>query len=113
MRPRVLLLIAAVVAALGIAVPTSLAATNDGIVVFAPSSQVSDTYLDLGDGGFSAGGNLTFYGAGVFGEVAEGIDFALTGGAGRYAGTRGTVTVAGAEANGEEGVTISFHLTRR
>lgn len=161
MRTRVVILIAAVVAALGIAVPASLAATNDGIVVFEPTSQVSDTYLDLGEGGFSAGdtilenavltdpdtgesvgtvvtriqvvevldggdflfildctvqlsgGNLTFYGAGVFGDVAEGVDFALTGGTGRYAGTRGTVTVTAAEANGEEGVTIAFHLTRR
>lgn len=161
MRTRVLILIAAVVAALGIAVPTTLAATDDGIVVFEPASQVSDTFLDLGEGGFSAGdiilenarvvdpdtgesvgrvltriqvvepldggdflfildctvqlsgGNLTFYGAGAFGDVAEGIDFALTGGTGRYSGTRGTVTVAGAEVNGEEGVTITFRLTRR
>lgn len=161
MRTRILILIAAVVAALGIAVPASLAATDDGIVVFGPQSQVSQTFLDLGDGGFSAGdailenaglvdpdtgesvgravtriqvvelldggdflfildctvelkgGNLTFYGAGEFGDVAEGIDFALTGGTGRYAGTRGTVTVAGAEVDGEEGVKITFHLTRR
>lgn len=160
MRTRVLILIAAVFAAIGIAVPAGQAATDNGIVVFEPPSQLSDTFVDLGDGGFSAGdiilenggltdptgesvgqvvtriqvvepldgddflfildctvrldgGNLTFYGAGEFGDIAEGVDFALTGGTGRYAGTRGTVSVVGAEVDGEEGVTITFHLTRR
>lgn len=100
MRTRVLILIAAVFAAIGIAVPAGQAATDNGIVVFEPPSQLSDTFVDLGDGGFSAGDIILENGG-------------LTGGTGRYAGTRGTVSVVGAEVDGEEGVTITFHLTRR
>ncbi len=60
-----------------------------------------------------AEGDIVFYGAGRFSELAVGATFAVTGGTGRYAGTRGTVTIRGDSLDGTSGFTIAFDLTRR
>jgi len=59
-----------------------------------------------------AAGNLMFYGAGDFSQLAgDGATFAVIGGTGRYTGAEGFVTVKFGEVRGGNGAVITFHLT--
>jgi hypothetical protein len=56
------------------------------------------------------GGSIVFYGPGVMNQIMEGVTFAVMGGTGDYAGSRGTVTVKATEINDQQGVTMNFNL---
>jgi hypothetical protein len=58
-----------------------------------------------------AGGDVVFYGAGLFSKMMDkGLGFAVTGGTGKYRGAKGGVTVRVAERNGKPGANIAFNL---
>jgi hypothetical protein len=58
-----------------------------------------------------AGGDIVFYGAGLFSKMMDkGLGFAVIGGTGKYRGAKGGVTVKVAERNGKPGANISFNL---
>jgi len=56
------------------------------------------------------GGDIVFYGAGLFSKFATGATFPVTGGTGKYRGARGAVTVKLAELNGKPGANLTFNL---
>ena len=58
-----------------------------------------------------AGGDIVFYGAGLFSKMMDkGLGFAVIGGTGKYRGAKGGVTVRVAERQGKPGANISFNL---
>jgi hypothetical protein len=171
-KQRLILTVVAVVALLAVAV-AALATTGgsdatEELVVFDPRTEVLETFLDLGEEGFSAGdvivehtalvdpetgeargravtriqvievleppshdnpmgdfvlildctyefdeGNISFYGSEEFHNIVDGMIFTVVGGTGDYTGVTGTVAIAGAEIDGQEGVTATFQLTSR
>ena len=56
------------------------------------------------------GGDIVFYGAGLFSKFATGVSFPVTGGTGKYRGARGLVTIKIAELNGKSGANLAFSL---